>query len=112
MDEGKVEESGEADGDGEDEDGIEDEEEGGVRPVDEEVDGHVLRADFGEFVEARVEKGQDARRRTTEGDCGGGWVRATLSGNQRVAATCGVAGFTTTHSALRAAHRGMNVGAP
>ena len=107
MDEGKVEESGEADGDAEDEDGIEDEEEGGVRPVDEEVDGHVLRANFGQLVEARVEKGQDARRRT-EGDCGGGGVRATLSGNRRVAATCGVGGFTTTHSVLSATHRGMN----
>ena len=111
MDEGKVEESGEADGDGEDEDGIEDKEEGGVRPVNEEVDGHVLRADFGELVEARVEKGQDARRRT-EGDCGGGWVRAvraTLSGNRRVAATCSVGGFTTTQSVLSATHRGRNV---
>ena len=67
MDKGKVEESCEADCDGEDKDGIEDKEERRVRPVDEEVNGHVLRADFGQLVEARVEEGQNARRWTEGG---------------------------------------------
>ena len=85
MDEGKVEESCEADGDGEDEDGIEDKEDGRVQPVYEEVYGHVLRADFRQLVEARVEEGQDARR-WTQGGCGG--IGATLcSSHQGIAAT-------------------------
>ena len=102
MDKGKVEESCEADGDGEDEDGIEDKEERRVHPVDEEVNGHVLRADFGQLVEARVEEGQDARR-WAEGGCGG--LGATLCSHQGMAATYGAGGTTTnSNSVLSTTH--------
>ena len=94
MDEGKVEESCEADGDGEDEDGIEDKEERRVRPVDEEVYGHVLRAHFGQLVEARVEEGKDARR-WTGGGCGCGCVGPTVCSHQGTAATYGSGGTNT-----------------
>ena len=95
MDEGKVEESCETDGDGEDEEGVEYKEERGVRPVHEQVEGHVLRADFGELVEAQVEECKDARRRT-EGGRGG--VGATSS-HYGIAATCGDgSGATATAS--------------
>ena len=101
MDESKVKESCEADGDRKHEGGVEDEEEHRVHPVNKAVDGHVLQTHFGELVEARVEEGQTTRRCVEAGDSIGG--ASVSSGTSGIAAagcgsSSGVLILNTAHS--------------